>query len=125
MTKTLIYGALSALLLLAASCKKDDDAGYKLQETCSPTAKTVKTITDAVGIVYFDQTLQQYQISVHEPGTVDVVAVGVVCGTLPATLQADGTKVLVSGTFKEYGQPVAAPVGYTYYYLEVANIRLQ
>ena len=125
MPKTLTYAAFGALLCLAASCKKDQTAAYKLQQTCAPTAKAVKTITSAAGVVYFNQTLQQYEVSVHQPGTIDAVDVGLVCGTLPPALQANGTKVTVSGTFKEYGQPAprALPASYTYYYLEVASIQ--
>lgn len=127
MTKTLAYAACVALLCLAGSYKKDESETYKLTQACAPTAKTVKTITNATGFVYLNATLQQYVVSVHVPGTIDVVDIGVVCGTLPDALQKDGTKVTVSGTFKEYGQPAPQPlpVGYTYYYLEVLSIQPQ
>jgi hypothetical protein len=125
MTKTLTYAALAALLCFASSCKKDDLETYRLQQACAPTAKVVKTISNAGGFVSFDTNLQQYKISVHQPGTTDVVDVGILCDALPAALQAEGTKVLVSGTFKEYllGQPGLG--GYTNYYLEIESIRLQ
>ncbi len=125
MNKNLTYSTLVALLCLASSCEKNEPETYRLQHTCAPAAKVVKTIANAAGFVSFDTNLQQYKISVHEPGTVDVVDVGVLCDALPAALQPEGTKVLVSGTFKEYplGQPNIG--GYTYYYLEVESIRLQ
>ncbi|RZK63032.1 MAG: hypothetical protein EOO59_00905 [Hymenobacter sp.] len=84
----------------------------------------MKTVTNAAGIVYYNPTTQEYRVSVPQPGTYDSVDIGVVCGTLPATLQANGTTVLVTGIFKEYDQvpPQPLPVGYTCYYLEVAAI---
>ena len=120
--KNLVYFLLTTLLFAAAGCKKDADV---VQQLCDPTAKAVKTIANAEGIVYFNQLLQQAVISVHQPGTIDAVDVGVVCGSLPAALRADGTRVLVSGTFKEYGAaPLpSVPVGYTYYYLEVDEVK--
>jgi hypothetical protein len=125
MTKTLTYAALVALLCLAGSCKKDEPNVYKLTQMCVPATKAVKTITNAAGFVFFNPTLQQYTISVHEPGTIDVVDVGIVCGTLPAALQPDLTKVIVSGTFREYTLSQPGLAGYTYYYLQVESIRLQ
>ena len=122
MKKTSIYLVLSALLCTTASCEKEEATTAQL---CAPTAKTVKTITNASGIVYFNTMLMHYVISVHQPGTTDAVDLGIVCGNLPAALQIDGTRVTVSGALKEYGQPAPAPVpaGYTYYYLEVASIQ--
>nr|GFD49894.1 hypothetical protein [Tanacetum cinerariifolium] len=107
----------------ASSCKKDD--AHKTAQTCNATAKTVKTIAGAAGIVYFNASLQQYVVSVHQPGTIDAVDMGVPCSSLPTNLQKDGTRVIVSGTFKEYGQaaPNPTPAGYTYYYLEVSAIQ--
>ncbi|HET9503129.1 MAG TPA: hypothetical protein VFO93_06290 [Hymenobacter sp.] len=127
MAKNLTYAALIALLYLASSCKKDEPEIYKLTQSCAPTAKTVKTITNATGFVRLDAATQQCVVSVHVPGTVDVVDLGVVCGSLPDAIQKDGAKVTVSGTFKEYGQPAPQPLpaGYTYYYLEVSSIQLQ
>jgi len=123
MTKNLTYIALAALLCLASSCKKDDSTAKT--QACNITAKTVKTIANAAGIVYFNVTLQQYVVSVHQPGTYDSVDVGVPCSSLPAALQKDGARVAVSGTFKEYGQaaPDPTPAGTTYYYLEISAIR--
>ena len=123
MTKNLTHVALAALLCFASSCKKDDV--NKTTQTCNVTAKTVKTIAGAGGIVYFNATLQQYVVSVHQPGTIDAVDVGVPCGALPPALQKDGARVAVSGTFKEYGQaaPGPTPAGTTYYYLEISAIQ--
>jgi len=125
MTKHLTHVALAALLCFASSCKKDETGANNKTQACNATAKTVKTITSAAGIVYFNATLQQYVVSVHQPGTIDAVDVGVPCGDLPTALQQDGKRVTVSGTFKEYGQaaPQPLPAGYTYYYLEVSAIQ--
>ena len=120
--KTLTCCVLWAFGLLAGGCKKDD-ASAKTQ-ACSVASNTVKTVTNAAGIVYYNPTTQEYRVSVHQPGTYDSVDSGVVCGTLPAALQADGTTVYVTGTFKEYGQapPQPLPADSTYYYLEIASI---
>lgn len=125
MTKNLTHVALVALLCFASSCKKDEPDANKTTQTCNVTAKTVKTIAGAAGIVYFNAALQQYVVSVHQPGTIDAVDIGLPCGDLPTGLQQDGKKVTVSGTFKEYGQaaPQPLPAGYTYYYLEISAIQ--
>lgn len=126
MPNFLPYAALAAVLLLASSCQQKETEAVEPNAACAPTAKVVKTITDAVGIVHFNLTLRQYELAVHQPGTYDAVDVGVVCAPLPPALQAEGARVVVSGTFKEYGQPAPLPLpaGYTYYYLEVASVRL-
>ena len=122
----LLLAACAALLFVASSCQKNETELYPPEAACAPAAKTVKTVTDAAGIVRFNTTLRQYEIAVHQPGTIDVVEVGVVCAALPPGLQADGTKVVVSGTFKEYGQSAlsSSPAGTTYYYLAVFSVRL-
>ncbi len=121
MPKFLISCALVAACL-AGGCKKSE-AAFGETVDCAPNNKSVKTVTSANGVVGFDQAKQQYTIRVHQPGTIDVVDIGIVCGPLPASLQAAGTKVLVSGTFKEYGPASSsAPVGYTYYYLTITQL---
>jgi hypothetical protein len=125
MPKNLTSIALAALLCLFSSCEKDEPNAEKTTQACNATAKTVKTIANAAGIVYFNAALQQYVVSVHQPGTYDSVDVGVPCGDLSTALQKDGARVTVSGTFKEYGQaaPGPTPVGTTYYYLEISAIQ--
>lgn len=123
MPKLLLPCALAAVLCLAVGCEKNDVAVEGITD-CAPTNKVVKTLTNAAGVVSFDQSQQQYTILVHQPGTIDVVDIGVVCGTLPASLQAAGTRVLVSGTFKEYDKAPTTPVfaGSTYYYLAITQL---
>jgi len=124
MTKPLLYAAVAVLLSLTSSCEKEKSMMEKTTQACNA-SKTVKTITNSAGIVYFNAMLMQYVVSMHQPGTYDSVDVGVVCGDLPNELQQDGTRVTVSGTFKEYDQPApsATPAGTTYYYLEVSAIQ--
>ncbi len=125
MTKTLLYTALAAVLCLTSSCDKDEPTAAGKFQACDASAKPVKTIVNATGFVRLDPTTQQCVVSVHQPGTIDVVDLGIVCGSLPEAFQKDGLKVTVSGTFKEYGQPAPQPLpaGYTYYYLEVSAIQ--
>ena len=90
---------------------------------CAEAGATVRTVTDAAGTVTFDQALQRYKVMAPEAGTVDVVNVGVVCGTLPAALRQEGANVTFSGTYKAYPNPPAAPGGYTTYYLELSSVK--
>jgi ABC-type Fe3+-hydroxamate transport system substrate-binding protein len=93
--------------------------------TCAEAGATVRTVTDVVGTVTFDRAIQRYKIMAHEAGTIDVVDVGVVCGTLPDDLRKEGSKVVFSGTYKAYPNPPAAPAGYTTYYLEPSSVKAQ
>ena len=113
MKTTAIHFLLSTLLLTVSSCKKDQEVRATCG-SCAPQSQAVKTVTDAEGIVGFDATSQQYYISKHEPGTYDVVDVGVVCRALPQNLQTTGLKVFFSGIYKQYGRQPFAPAGYTY-----------
>ena len=122
MKKLLTHCLLGALWLATASCAKDQAAATP--QACNPSAKTVKTVLNAAGIVSFNQALQHYVVSVPQPDTLDKVDLGIVCGNLPAALQLNGARVVVTGTFKEYGRvpPSPTPAGHTYYYLEVAQV---
>lgn len=97
----------------------------KQTANCLEAGATVQTVTDATGTVTFDKVLQRYKILSAAPATIDVVQVGVVCGTLPEALRAEGTRVIFSGIFKTYPNPPAAPAGYTTYYLETSTVRAQ
>lgn len=120
MPKNLLLLALLGATL-AGGCTRSAE-----QTTATACAEApVRTVTDVAGTVTFDQTLQRYKIMAPQAGTVDVVDVGVVCGTLPEALQKEGAKVVFSGTYKAYPNPPAAPAGYTTYYLEVASVKAQ
>ena len=116
------------LLLLAlatlgglSGCARSEQA--TATTACAEAGATVRTVTDAAGTVTFDQALQRYKVMAPEAGTVDVVNVGVVCGTLPAALRQEGANVTFSGTYKAYPNPPAAPGGYTTYYLELSSVK--
>lgn len=119
-----IHCFLSTMLLFTNSCKEEDIV-QATQSACSSQGKIVKTVQDLEGVVGFNSTLQEYSISRHQPGTYDVVEVGVLCGKVPDNIQIAGTKVLFSGTYKEYGVQPAAPVGYTYYYLDLVKVEIK
>ena len=121
MKNHIVYYLLGVLLCTAESCKKEEAPIQEAQGSCAPTNKIVKTVTNVEGIVHLDPTTQQFIITVHQPGTIDVEEIGVVCGVLPVKLQVEGTKTIFSGTYKEYGQKPAAPAGYSYYYLELSK----
>ena len=120
MVKYLVLLALTGATL--GSCTRPEQT---TMTACAEPSDTVRTVTDAVGTVTFDQALQRYKIMASEAGTVDVVDVGVVCGELPDAVRKEGAKVLFSGTYKTYPNPPAAPAGYTTYYLELANVKAQ
>ncbi|MFD1470128.1 hypothetical protein ACFQ48_18005 [Hymenobacter caeli] len=120
--KNITAYCLLGTLLLAAGCKKDQDAQGPYG-TCAPQSQTVKTVADVVGTVRFDAAVQQYLIYRAVPGTYDSVDLGVVCGALPAALQVAGTQVLFSGTYRAYSNPPRmGPVGQDYYYLELTKV---
>lgn len=122
MKRTATLCLLSALLLAASGCKKDQDAQGP-DGTCAAQGQPVKTVTDVEGTVRFDAAVQQYVIYRAQPGTYDSVDLGVVCGALPAGLQVAGAPVRFSGTYREYGNPPRlGPVGQTYFYLELTKV---
>lgn len=132
----LLASLLAASLAPLASCTRAEqpttttaatpaDATPADATACAEAGGTVRTVTDVAGSVTFDKALQRYKILAAEPGTADVVNVGVVCGTLPEALRAEGTKVLFSGTYKAYPNPPAVPGGYTTYYLETSAVKVQ
>lgn len=129
MKNNLIYALLGSLSLsLLGSCQTQKEATQAAFGSCATTDKTVQTVADVAGTLYLDQPTQQYKIVAAQPGTVDVVAVGLVCGPLPAAWQApgrDGRKVVFSGTYKEYSPAPSAPAGYTYYHLELSQLKAQ
>ena len=116
-----IYSTL-LLLLTIGSCQEDNDA---VPLSCASNAEEVKKITDANGRVNFDATLKRYTISRAEPGTYDVVDVGVLCDDLPKDLQMANTKVLFSGIYYKHNQPSGLPVGTTYYYLALSEVKAE
>ncbi|RZK55131.1 MAG: hypothetical protein EOO59_10820 [Hymenobacter sp.] len=123
MKQALRYCLLGAALCATSACKKDSDTTV-VEQSCASGSPAVKTIASVKGTVGYNQNLQQYVVTMPQPTTIDVADVGVFCaGALPASLQAPGTKVVVSGTLRTYApQPANLPVGYTYYYLDLASV---
>ncbi len=119
--KQIFYYCLLGLTLGAATgCQKDADA---TPEACAPGSPVVQTLANADGIVIYSTAVQQYVVEVPQPTMVDMAGLGVCCTPLPASLQATGTKVRVSGVFRQYGaQPANQPAGYTYYHLEASQL---
>ena len=114
---------LSALFLLASGCQKCEEAPEApavTSESCASDKQPVKTVTNVEGTIGYEATSQQYYIRRAIPGTYDSVDFGMLCGTVPASLQRVGNKVLFSGTYKPYNQPPPyGPAGQKFYYLEV------
>ena len=126
MRSFLLFGLVASVTVTFTNCQGSKvDKQAASATTCDPASKTVRTVTDVAGVVYQDKPSQRYRIHAAQAGTVDVVDVGVVCGTLPSELQKDGTKVVFSGTYKEYGTPPSAPAGTTFYNLELTKVAAQ
>lgn len=116
---------LAGSLLVLAACQSSHIENPTTFSPCEATSQPVRTVTAATGTVYRDEASQRYRIHSPQAGTIDVVDIGVVCGTLPQSLQKDGTKVTFSGTYKTYGTPPSAPAGTTFYNLELTKIAAQ
>jgi hypothetical protein len=117
---------LSGLLVASSGCQKDNGDPVISTESCVPFQQPVKVVTDVEGTVGFHAMLQQYFIQRTIPGTYDSVDFGLLCGTVPTSLQVVGKKVRFSGTYKPYDKPrPAGPVGGTFYYLEVSKAVVQ
>ncbi|GAB2470007.1 hypothetical protein GCM10011375_40860 [Hymenobacter qilianensis] len=69
--------------------------------------------------------MDRYLIYSSQPGTIDVVAIGVVCGDLPEGLKQVGKEVVFSGIYKNYTPASMPPVGHTWYYLELSKAELK
>ena len=118
--RCVIYFSLLALLT-TCSCKKEE----RTPLACAPNAKLVKEVADATGTVIFLPALSRYTIVQAQPGTYDVVPIGVLCADLPEDLRMVNTRVVFSGTYYEYDQPSPAPAGATYYYLALSDIKAE
>lgn len=117
---------LGGLLLANSGCQKDEDAPALTSESCAPDKQPVKTVTNVEGTIGFYPTLQQYYIRRAIPGTFDSVDIGMLCGVVPARLQGVGEKIVFSGTYKPYDQPLpAAPAGQKFFYLEISKANVQ
>ena len=120
--RCLIYLSLLALLT-TCSCKKEE----RRPLACAPNARMVKEVAGATGTVIFLPALSRYTIVQAQPGTYDVVNIGVLCAELPEDLRIVNTRVVFSGTYYEYDQPsqVLAPAGTAYYYLALADVKAE
>ena len=117
-----LAASLFLLCFVGSGCQEDADA---LNNSCAPTARSVKQAKDQVGTVFFNTTEQRYAIISAIPGTFDSQDVGFVCN-LPNNLQQDGQKVVFSGTYRTYtGNAPFGPVGTTYYYLDLRQVEAQ
>lgn len=117
-----LAACLFLLCFVGSGCQEDADA---LNNSCAPTARSVKQAKDLDGIVYFNNTEQRYTIAHWIPGTIDAQDVGFVCA-LPENLRQDGQKVVFSGTYRTYtGNAPFGPVGTTYYYLDLRQVEAQ
>jgi hypothetical protein len=126
--RTVVICLLGVLLFTAETCEKAEVVKQETvftSESCAPDKKVLKVVTDVEGTIGFEATSQQYFIRRAIPGTYDSVDIGMLCGNVPEGLRAAGSKVLFSGTYKEYGQPTPyGPAGRTFYYLEVSKASL-
>lgn len=117
---------LSGLLVSSSGCQKCEEAPAVTSESCASDKQPVKTVTNVEGTIGYEPALRQYYIRRAIPGTYDSVDFGMLCGTVPASLQGVGNKVLFSGTYKPYDRPSPAVIGgQTFYYLEVAKAVMQ
>lgn len=88
-------------------------------------SKVVKKAKKQKGIFRYDSYLNRYIISVHEPNTIDVVDVGLICNmpditTLPSVAE-EGRTVIFSGKYRQSDE-VPAIAGTIYYELELGKI---
>jgi hypothetical protein len=94
---------LLGLITSAASCRKSDDPEPEhpicLLETCPGAGDVVKTVINTRGIVRLNPVTHEYAIATL-PSVTNGFDVGVLCTALPTNLQADGTKVIFSGTYR-------------------------
>jgi len=123
MKTAIICCICTALLCVAGSCKKEAPAS--LFGSCATNFPTVKSATDLDGMIGFSSSANKYYISYHQPGTYDVVDAGVLCGTVPDSLQTVGKRVVFSGQYKVYENPPQATAGTTFYYLDLSKIRIR
>jgi hypothetical protein len=117
---------LLGLVTSAASCRKNDEPAPTPAicpiEVCPGAGAEVKTVTAVRGIVRQSPLTYEYAITTY-PSVTNGFDVGVLCSTLPAALQADGTKVVFSGTYRL--KPGAGTAGdVATYYLSLSSVSL-
>ena len=120
--RCLLYLSLLALFT-TCSCKKEE----RNPLACAPKARVVQQVAHVTGTVVYMPALNHYTILQAQPGTYDVLNIGVLCADLPEDLRIVNTRVVFSGTYYEYDQPspVPVPAGTTYYYLALSDIKAE
>jgi hypothetical protein len=115
---------LLGLVTSAAGCRKNDKdeptPTICAMEVCPDAGAEVKTVTTVRGIVRRSPLTHEYAIATY-PSITNGFDVGVLCSSLPDALQAEGTKVVFSGTYRL--KPGAGTAGdVATYYLSLSSV---
>jgi len=108
-------------LLCCTSCQETE---LPILEQCGG-SKVVKKAKKQKGIFLYSSHFNRYIISVHEPNTIDVVDVGLICNmpdiTAVPSVAEEGRTVIFNGKYRQSDElsPIA---GTTYYELELGKI---
>lgn len=109
-----------SFIQLSCNSEKGLNAKGKLVDGICGSGKIEKSVSNTEGIVYYNTEEKAFNIVVTIPNTYDSQDIGFVC-ELPENLEQDGTKVIFSGDYRDYGKH-AAIGGQEYYYLTLSKI---
>ncbi len=95
--------------------------------TCGELGEKVEQFSGRTGTMWYNEDLDEYRIQYAEPGTYDVVTVGIVCN-LPYGWNHEkvkqGMKVDFSGVYNEIlNNQRFGPAGSKYYYLQITSLK--
>jgi|AntRauMFilla1563_2_1112583.scaffolds.fasta_scaffold04369_3 hypothetical protein len=106
-----------SFLLILEGCEEEE-----LQELGDCNMEIiVKSVTEAKGIVWYDEQVKSYAIFAGIPETFDGQDIGIVCD-LPEQFEVEATAVTFSGNYYQNSEFVSQMPGQTYYYLELTNV---
>lgn len=119
--KNCLYILLFSVGLMFPSCKTDDpNAKRKLVDGICGSGKIEKSVTNIEGSIHYNTEEKAFGINVTIPNTIDSEDFGFVC-ELAENLKQNGTTVIFSGDYRDYGKQ--APLGgQEYYYLTISKI---
>lgn len=120
-----LIASCAVIFCSASECTKNDESPESRVDliVCTPNDHKIKDVKDQKGTIYLNKELNKYCIYIGVNGTYDTQIVAVPCNLLKE-YEADGSKVVFSGSYYEYAEKVQTLLpGQIYYHLSLTLIK--